>query len=154
MEIQKLKKRFSLVAAGFGISALSVLLLPFTQDKEQELTTAGYAMGILFWAGMIAGIIGYIILRKQVRQMPDQEQHKNRHVIRNYIFSNRLAAIADSVMIVSFIATIYYAVRVTANQTIALVFMFLMVAGVYAHFLLNGRIFRCLYQNQLKEERE
>ena len=154
MGIQKLKKRFVLVAAGFGISALSILLLPFAQDKEQELTTAGYAMGILFWAGMIAGIIGYIVLKKQTREIVNHRQYKKQPAARNYFFSSKPVMIADFIMLVSFTATIYYAVRVAADQTIALVFMFLFVTGIYAHFLLNSKIFRCIYQNKLREERE
>ena len=63
-----MKKGFAGVLAAFAVSALSPVLIPFALDGDGNLNGAGYAAGVMFWLGMIAGIIGYILLYLQYKK--------------------------------------------------------------------------------------
>ena len=39
----------------FGLHACSLFLEPFAINGENEMTTAGYALGGIFWASFLAG---------------------------------------------------------------------------------------------------
>ena len=65
-----MKKGFAGVLAAFAVSALSPVLIPcpVALDGDGNLNGAGYAAGVMFWLGMIAGIAGYILLYLQYKK--------------------------------------------------------------------------------------
>lgn len=148
-----IKIRFILAAVFFGVSGISVLLTPFSITEDGGLGPAGYASGIMFWAGLILGGTMYLLLSREYKKTGTEvEMPKNK--ILCYICSNPLAIAADFICAVSLIGTIYGAVNIRFNQKTALVFLFLLVTGIYAHFLFNGKVFRYLYSNNQGRRKE
>lgn len=127
--------------AAFAVSALSPMLIPFALDGDGNLNGAGYAAGAMFWLGLITGITGYILLYLKYRKR-GTEKAKRRLPSPLCFFSNRPAQVMDVVLIVGLIGTIYCTVNVTVNQILAVVFLLLALAGIYAHFLLNGDVYQ------------
>ena len=70
-------------------------------------------------------------------------------------FSNRVSKITDIILIISFIVTVYCMVNASANQTVAAVVLFIMLAALYLHFLLNGKIYFYIEKSlSISERRE
>lgn len=136
-----MKKGFAGVMAAFAVSALSPMLIPFALNGDGNLNGAGYAAGAMFWLGLITGIAGYILLYLKYRKRGTKKA-KRRLPSPLCFFSNRPAQVMDVVLIVGLIGTIYCTVNVTVNQILAVVFLLLALAGIYAHFLLNGDVYQ------------
>lgn len=151
--MKNIKLLFGLTAGFFFISAVSVLLTPFSVNENGSLETIGYVSGVLFWAGLILGIAAYLMLIREYKKMAVAEEVPKRKIY-CYVGNNPVAAAADILFAVSLIVTIYAAVNIRFHQTAALVFLFLLVVSFYAHFLFNGKVFRYLYRNNLRREKE
>lgn len=148
MRTTGIKKQFLLILTAFIISACMVVLIPFSTGDDGNLSLLGYAAGILFWAGLIAGIIGYLYLYKKGKAVIAEHIDKKRIPSGLRFFSNPPAAVMDAVLIISLAGTIYCALHVTVSQYIAMVFLLLTLAGVYAHFLLNGKIYQYIWNSK------
>lgn len=151
--MKNIKLLFGLTAGFFFISAVSVLLTPFSVNENGSLETIGYVSGVLFWAGLILGIAAYLMLIREYKKMAVAEEVPKRKIY-CYVGNNPVAAAADILFAVSLIVTIYAAVNIRFHQTAAQVFLFLLVVSFYAHFLFNGKVFRYLYRNNLRREKE
>ena len=60
-------------------------------------------------------------------------------------------------MIIGVIGTIYCAVNITVSQAAAVLFLVFALAGIYSHFLLNGKLFLYTWdiiQKNLKKGRK
>ena len=147
-----MKKGFAGVLAAFAVSALSPVLIPFALDGDGNLNGAGYAAGVMFWLGMIAGIIGYILLYSQYKKKRT-EKTKRKLPSPLRFFSNRPAQVMDAVLIIGLIGTIYCIVNVTADQIVAAAFLLLALAGIYAHFLLNGNVYQYIRNYKPKNKK-
>lgn len=144
-----IRKGFIGVLAAFMVSAVTPLLIPFALDGDGNLNGAGYAAGVMFWAGLIAGCVGYALLyRKGKQNLPKRIQNERKPATVKF-FSSRGARISDVLLIISLAVTIYCMVNINANQTIAAVFLFLLLAAVYLHFLLNGKIYHYIEKSLL-----
>ena len=135
----KSKGLFFISSAAFVISSLSVLMM--------ILEISDILPGIVFWAGMIAGIVFYIL---SVKYMP-VKKGKGGLPGGLHFFSNRPALVTDIVMIICLGLTIYFAVNFRSNQTIAAVILFLLILSVYAHFLFNGKVYKYIFRKNEKE---
>lgn len=151
MQEGQIKKWFSLVMLAFAVSSVSVILVPFAVGKDGNLNSLGYAAGIMFWAGLLLGIAGYILLNKKANiqgkentEKEDTEKKKIPDVLR--FFSNPPAKVMDGILIIGIIGTIYCGIHAEVNQIIAVVFLLFLVLGIYAHVLLNGKIYRCIWK--------
>lgn len=150
-------KGFIGVLAAFAISALSPVLIPFALDNEGNLNAAGYAAGVMFWAGILAGTVGYILIRRMENQKIKAEIQKRKLPSALNFFSNFPAAVMDIIMIIGVIGTIYCAVNITVSQAVAVLFLVFALAGIYSHFLLNGKLFLYTWdiiQKNLKKGRK
>lgn len=139
------KKLFLGIFAAFFLSAVSTSLIPFALDAEGNLSVAGYAAGVMFWAGLLTGCTGYVLLYRREKHKLRQKIQKRKFPSALCFCSNRYAAAADAVMAVGIIGTIYCTVNLTVSQIIAVIFLFLALAGVYAHFLLNGKMYQYIW---------
>lgn len=155
MEMETARKGFLGVSAAFMVSAVTPLLIPFALDSEGNLNAAGYAAGLMFWAGLIAGCAGYALLwRKSEKKMPEEIRNEKKPAAIRF-FSNRVSKITDIILIISFIVTVYCMVNTNANQTVAAVVLFIMLAALYLHFLLNGKIYFYIEKSlSISERRE
>lgn len=147
MHHKQMKKRFLLVMLAFTISALSVLLVPFAVGEDGNLNTLGYIAGGMFWAGLLLGIVGYILLCKKA-DIPDRGEKKIPGIFR--FFSNPPAKVIDVIFIAGIIGTAYYMRDVNMNQIVEEIFLLCLIAGGYAHILLNGKIYRYIWKNAKK----
>lgn len=142
METQAVKKGLCAVIAAFLLSSLSVILVPFSINGTSELNQVGYVSGILFWAGLLAGSGGYFFLYYKIKNKIQQNGDYPKRPAIICFFSNRAGTINDAVLIISIVVSIYCAVKITVNQTVALIFLFLLLLSIYGHFIFNGKIYR------------
>ena len=150
LETKAIKKGFLGVMLAFFLSSLSVVLVPFSTSKSEELNTVGYVSGALFWIGLLAGCAVYFYLYYRNRVMIQEViEHPKRPTVINF-FSNRPGIITDIVMIISLAVSIYCAVKITVNSVIVLIFLFLLLISIYGHFLFNGKIYRYICNKQKK----
>ena len=63
------------------------------------------------------------------------------------------AAVMDCLLIAGIIGTICCTVNESANQMAAAVFLLFALAGLYAHFLLNGKLYQHIWNNKLNKKR-
>lgn len=158
MKQSGVKKGFLLVLSAFMLSAATTLMIPFSTGKDGCLNRVGYAAGIIFWLGLAAGITGYILLVRKIKAghvqgTEETRQEKGRLTVFRF-FSNPPAGIMDIVMIIGMAGTIYCAVNITVNQMAAAVFLLMLLAGIYLHFLLNGNIYRYIWNHAASKNRK
>ena len=149
-----MKKGFLGVMAAFAISAVTPILIPFALDSNGNLNSLGYAAGVMFWAGLALGCAGYALLYRKERGKITEEIEKRKLPSALCFFSNRPAKVTDGIMIAAIIGTIFCAVNVTVNQIAAAVFLLLALAGVYAHFLLNGKMYQYIWNSKPNDKNE
>lgn len=147
-----IKKGFVGVLAAFAVSALSPALIPFALDGNGNLNGIGYAAGVMFWAGLFTGIAGYIFLYLRYKKI-ETEKTERRFPSPLCFFSNRPAQIMDIVLIVGLIGTVYCGMTITVDQIVAVFFLLLALAGIYAHFLLNGNVYQYIRNYKPEEEK-
>lgn len=154
MKNETMKKGLAAVAGAFLLSSLSVILVPFSLNESNNLNIAGYISGILFWMGLLAGSGGYFFLYyKNKKRIQEKIQHPKRPAVICF-FSSSIGTAADIVLIISLVVTIYCAVKITVNQTVSLVFLFLLIISIYSHFIFNGKIYRYICQKTKKEGKD
>lgn len=122
------------------MSAASVWLVLAAFDKEGNMNTLGYVAGAVFWLGLIGGIIGYILCFRKAYPKPNVWK----------FFSNKPAKAVDGILVLSAAVTIYGACRVETNELIVLMEIFLLLLSIYFHFLLNGKVFTEILQEDKK----
>jgi len=108
----------------------------------------------MFWSGMLLGTAGYILLSKKA-DISEKEKEGGRNipgVLR--FFSNPPAKVMDGILLVSLAGSIYCMVNVTVNQTVALIFLLFLIIGIYAHCLLNGKVYRHIWSHAVSRTQE
>lgn len=151
MQIKQIKKWFLLVMLAFAVSSASVILVPFSIGKDGNLNAAGYVSGAMFWAGLLLGIGGYVLLSKKADiRTEDAKEKKIPNLLR--FFSNPPAKVMDGILIIGLAGTAYCAINITVTQILAVLFLVFTVAGIYAHILLNGKIYRYIWTIQKNTE--
>lgn len=155
MSDNKMRQYFLLVLGSFVLSAVSVLLLPFSTTETAKLTTIGYISGALFWIGMLVGITGYIVLYRKNKEIFSQEEKKGGLPSVLCFFNSELKKIVDGVFLVAAAGTVYCAVNIQVNQILAVILIFLLILSIYLHCLFSGMIFENIYkQIKLDEKRK
>lgn len=137
------KSAFIIVYISFLVSALSTWLLPMAFDKTDHLSMAGYATGVIFWLGMLVGIVGYILFFGKKYGSPNITK----------MFQNIPAIVADVVFVLSLAGTIYSAIHFEINQWIAVTALFLLILSLYSHFLFNGKVFQHVYMEMMSSNK-
>lgn len=129
----------------YFISSASVFLLPWSSDEKADLTTVGYMVGVLFWGAMLIGIICWVLAYVKCRTWGIYQTVKSsqRPGMISF-FRNPQAAVADIVMIVGLILTIV-GNFVWVNYLLGIAGLFLFLFCFHLHYVLNGRIYRCLF---------
>lgn len=140
--MKKGKVLWTCATLGFTLSAVSVILM--------MLPIQSVITGVIFWLGVLTGIILYIITACVMSGETKKDISKVPGILR--FFSNIPAIITDILMIVSLILTIYFAMDYRSNQTAAAIILFVFILSFYMHFMLNGKVFKCIY-NARKEGR-
>ena len=146
---RKISRMFFATIGMFLLTSVSVILLLFPEgDRGNTGSIFSIITGVLFWIGILGGTGFYLftyfsnknlILSKAVRRkMPS--------FIRFY--SNRYAAVIDTLLFISLIVIISCTINIKANKLLEWFSLFLFVTSVYMHFLLNGKVFEFINSNE------
>ena len=135
-----MKKKFLLISVSFFLSAASLWMVLGAFGQAGNMNALGYAAGAIFWLGLFTGIVGYIFCFRKAYPGPN--------ILK--FFSNKPAKVTDGILIVSAAVTIYGACRVETNELVILTAVFLLVLSLYFHFLLNGKVFTEILQENKK----
>ena len=123
---------------GFVVLAISFMLMP--------VEGLGFVPGILFWGGLLTGVVLQIVLETRrsslfARYNVKREQmQKARNGLMSF-GSNRLASVADGCMIVSVVATILAFILTKGTGYLCYVCLSVLVFSFCMHCILNGRIY-------------
>ena len=150
-----MKKQIAIPAGCFALISVAVLLLPFSGSGETGLQRGmGYAVGVLFWAGLIGGIAVYVIMNRKYRAFLADSPGRNRIPGVFRFFRNRAAVVVDCVLIISLLCVIAGAAWQSLGMAADLIFLFLLVTSVYLHVLVNGNLFAYILDTGKTEEKE
>lgn len=128
----------SVSIGGFAALAISFLLMP--------IEALGLVPGMLFWGGLIIGVVLQIVLEARRKSLFAQYNVKRETMqkARNGLLSfgsNYLAAIADILWAVSIIATIIVFVLTKGTGYFCYISLSVLVFSFCMHCILNGRIY-------------
>jgi len=136
-------KHFLTSLGCFSLISISILLTLFhTLDDKGKDTFVGTIVGIVFWIGLLAGSISYGILWKKYKKVILHEIPQRRIPTFLRFFSNKLAAINDAILILSFVFVIFCFVQIKANTVLEFISMLLFITSLYLHFFFTGKVFQ------------
>lgn len=149
---KKLKKQLLISLCCFSLISLAVLLMPLAGERE-TLTQRGLncAVGILFWIGLLSGILSWVVIHRKNRKYLSVHIDKGRRPVAVRFFSTRAAVLADSVLIVSLIGVIAGNISKQFHPAADYIFLFLFVTALYLHCLTNSNLFHYIEQSTAKK---
>ena len=123
---------------GFAVLAISFLLMPIEK--------LGFIPGILFWGGLLIGVVLQIVLgaRRNSLFKKYNVKRKTMQKVRNGLLSfgsNKPALIADCCLIASVIASILTFILTKGTGLVCYVCISVLVFSFSMHCILNGRIY-------------
>ena len=143
---------FILSIIGFFISSVPVVLVS-KAIEDDALTSTGYTIGVLFWAGLIVGIacwlIAYSICKKQ-RGFHKVSLFQKAGIV--CFFKNKHAKMADVVMGVSLVLTIVDNFIYGFPHPLNAICLFMFLFSFHMHYLLNGRLYKYLFLETRKRK--
>ena len=131
--------------ASFAVSSCSLIFSFMTSDATTAGRVGSITIGIIFWLGLIAGVVFTILLSKQIKATGI---HKGKIGLITF-FSNPIAIIFDCLMILSFIGSVLIVVF-QSEQLIGYFVIALFIFSFEMHCVLNGKNY--LYIKQKKQE--
>lgn len=122
--------------AGFGIMSASFLLMPIEQ--------VGILPGLLFWLGLILGIVFQILLETRRKKFYAKYNVKQTRMQRprNGLLtfgSNKIALVVDCAWGASVVATVLVFLLTGGNGYVCYVCLAVLIWTFCAHCILNGR---------------
>lgn len=151
---KRLRKQFFISCLCFSMISISVLLLPLAGEGENNLQVyIGYAVGILFWLGLLAGIVTYLRLYRQNKKFIKEKVGKKSRPSCINFFRNKYAAVTDIVLCTSFVVMILGSIFIEFPVGVDVIVFCLFITSTYLHFLLNGNVFYIIsfVQTETKE---
>lgn len=123
---------------GFAILAISFMLMP--------VDGLSFVPGMLFWGGLLIGVVLQIILEARRRSLFAMYNVKRETMqkVRNGLLSfksNSLASVADVFLIISAVATILAFIFTKGTGYLCYVCLSVLVFSFCMHCILNGRIY-------------
>ena len=150
-----IRKRFVLIIVSLMVSAFALLLVPFSIKDDGTLNVLGYLAGGLFWTGLIGGIAGYMNLlkkyKRKLKRRSSQPKEKTDKLPGLQFFSNPPAKVVDVIMMAALVGTIYCISHAGVDPYVAILVVVLAIITIYAHFLLNGKVYRYIWNKQTKK---
>ncbi len=144
-EFKQLRFWQLLSVAGFFINALSLIFMVQSPGQlgPDVLTVVS---GIMFWAGLLLGIAGQVVLLRKTKGLPGKA-----HVGLIRIFTNRYGFIADVTLGVSLIGVFITLFAGNGMGIFMQIIWSLFIFSFSMHCVLNGRKFNYIYR--LKNKR-
>ena len=122
----------------FAVMSISFLLMP--------IDAMGGAPGVLFWGGLLLGILFQITLETRRRsffakyRVNPKKMQKPRNGFLTFS-SNKYAKVADRILLVSVVCTILAFLITRGTGYLCFVFISISIMALCMHCILNGRIF-------------
>lgn len=141
---------FILSAVSYFISAVSIWLIPVSESSAEATGSVSYVPGILFWAGLAAGIIFWAMAFMKCRQTEEYKKVKisSRPGFISF-FTDKAAMAADLLLVVSLVITVLSAF-IRMNYILSLGSLFVLLFTFHLHYLLNGRVYKYLKSKRTK----
>ena len=155
MEKKKVTGRlFSLSIAGCFISAVSIWLILVSESATEAAGTVSYVSGILFWAGLAAGIFFWVMAFRKCRQTEEYKkiQTSSRPGFISF-FTDKAAMAADVLLAISLVITVL-SVFIRMNYILSLGSLFVLLFTFHLHYLLNGRVYKYLKLERTRVRKE
>lgn len=152
MKMKKQKYMFWISTLGFFVMSLSLLFM------YQDILYIGMPIreviaSIVFWVMLIIGILVQIMLYISMRESIKSDfATKKRKIGLICFFSNRYAAVADLLMIVSMIILIISFILTDASNYFNYIILSVFVFSFSMHCVLNGRKFYYMIHNKYFKE--
>lgn len=125
-------------AGGFAILAISFILMP--------IAGLGIIPGILFWGGLLTGIVLQCVLETRRRKLfakynvKRETMQKTRNGLLSF-FSNGLAVAVDSCLIAAVLATVLAFVFTKGTGYLCYICLSVLIFSFCMHCIVNGRIY-------------
>lgn len=147
------KKMFAVSALCYMVASMTVFLLPFTTDGQGKMSPVDVTIGILFWGGVLAGIILFYLLWKRVKEEKGYKRlEKHTQAGWKSFGVTKPGKIVDIVFGIMCLITIIGSFFIRIPDAIMIVAMFLTLLTFCMHFLLNGRVYRYLCSSDTRKE--
>ena len=133
-------------AAGYGVMSGSILLMP--------LSGLGSVPGLLFWLGFLVGMAGQLLLSKQRKSAPADQQPRGKLPGMFVFFSGRAAKAVDTALAVLVILTAI--VLAGADEEFYGCYV-LLAATVFAfslHCMINGKNYSYTMKQATRKPKE
>ena len=129
----------------FLIFSISFLLMPIkSNEASQELSVVTLVAGLMFWIGLVIGIITQIILSSIRKRWITKNKIKGR--VENQprlglisFFRNKAATFFDALLILSLLGLIISIATIDANDYMCYVFIALLSFSFCTHCIFNGK---------------
>ncbi len=128
---------FTLISVvGFFLSAVSVVLTPWSSsfDPYQGSKTISIMSGVLFWLGLILGLV-FIILASNLKKNINEKENGRIGFLN--IGKNIEAIIAEIVFVISVVLCF-----LAKTPTVEVLGLFGTLLGFYFHCVFNGTVYR------------
>lgn len=147
MKIQRKISRMFLATVGmFLLTSVSVILLLFPEgDRSNTMGVTSIITGVLFWIGILGGTGFYLFTYLSNREEIHSRIAKGKVPSFVRFYSNRYAAIADTLFFISLTVIVYSSVHINVNEIVQFISLIIFVTSVYAHFILNGKVFEYMF---------
>lgn len=152
MKMKKQKYMFWISTLGFFVMSLSFLFM------NQDILYLGVPpriiiAGIAFWGMLIIAVVGQLMLCVSMRESIKSDfSTQKRKIGLICFFSNRYAAVADLLMIVSAIILIVSFIFTDASNYFNYIILSVFVFSFSMHCVLNGRKFYYMIHNKYFKE--
>jgi len=141
----------------FLISSISVLFLGIPVNIPDEGLPVTYTIcGVLFWLGLIIGLLLWLILYLRIRRTPGFDivkKHMHRPGMFNF-FSDTIAKAWDCVMIISLLAVIAGTIFLPYENVLNSIFICIFLFSFHMHYLYNGKVYAYITKIRRKGKHE
>lgn len=147
------RKLFRISMFCFLISSITVFFVGLIPEGTKGLSQAGMVIGILFWLGILLGILFFVLSWRRVKD--DDEYEKLRSNTKPGYISfgkTKYGIITDCLVLVFLIVTILGNTAVHFPDVVMMFCLFILIYSFCLRFLMNGRVYR--YISNHKQGRE
>lgn len=149
------RKLFLISMFGFLISSASVFAVALIPANEKGLSKAGMMTGILFWVGILLGVLFFTLSWNAVRNNGEYQKLKRKMKPGCISFGKTRGGFIADCLTVLFLIIVIVGNLVIQFPDIAMMFcIFIWLYSFCLHFLLNGRVYRYLSNYQRVKEGE
>lgn len=131
----------------FLLSSLIILMIPFADSETNPALSI--ASGVIFWAGLILGIVCYYLSYKNIKDVQEYQTLAKRNRIGALApGSTKEGLIADILFVPTFVISILGTSVMLIPSPVMLVSMWVALVTLYGHFVLNGRVYKFLHMGK------